>query len=424
MNPFLHGNPVTTHNFLGRQDELNRIKGRVITRQSTAIVSEPRTGKTSVLLYLSAPENQTQLYNDTAEQLLFSYLDALTFGVQINQADFWILVLAPLYTLHIEPNPESKLASLYQKCLEGGFSNSILGVLLDHLQTQNLHVVLLVDEFDAMLSYSNLCGSEFFGGLRSLASLKPAFTLVIASRQSVDTLNKNLLNAGSPYLNIFHEYHLLPFTDDEVEILLNRANGRFSPDDKSFIKHAAGNHPYLLQAVAAELWDCYEDDNTTNPDQRRHRAGQALYNVVARTLGNTWAAWSPHQRMALTLVALQQSPQLLGKRLFNHKALLTIMPDLTKELEYLETHGYIKNTATTSTPQWRILPAAFHWWLADELLRTVRNEADFAQWLRAQEFDGLLTKKEQQLLMGAGKSLLDTFKGGLPDLIKSWVTSD
>ena len=86
-NPFFHGNPVAADQFLDRRRELRRIVGRILNQgQSTAIVGEPRTGKTSILEYLVAPETQAELYGVDAERLLFAYLDAQTLGGQFSQA--------------------------------------------------------------------------------------------------------------------------------------------------------------------------------------------------------------------------------------------------------------------------------------------------------------------------------------------------
>ena len=427
MNPFYHGNPVSSAHFLGRKKELRRASQRICSSQSIAIVGEPRTGKTSVLIYLAAAENITHLYDDeTGGQRFFSFLDALSFDDRINQTQFWILAIAPIFSAVIQISPESQLAGLYSSCLDNGFNNHSLGLLLDQLAAQNYHLVLLIDEFDMLLNLPQLCRSEFLGSLRSLASIKPTLSLVIASRQSISTLNnrtQQLNNTGSPYFNFFEECALTPFSDEEVVLLLNRANGRFNQKDIDFIIHAASSHPYLLQAIAAELWAIYEDGDEHNADARRHRAGEALYDVAARTLGNTWAAWSPQMRMAITVVALAQTPQLLEKRLFNNKVLLRDLRDLGPELRALEKQGYVKKYQTSQdNDNWRILPAAFQWWLADELVRTVRSEKGFTQWIQAQEWGGLLTKTGERQLIHAGKSLADSLKGSIPDLIKFFIS--
>jgi hypothetical protein len=96
-NPFFYGNPVPPDQLIDRRKEIRRIVGRIVNQgQSTAIVGEPRVGKTSLLLYLAAPEKRRELYGEEGENLLFSYLDAQTFGIKFNQSQFWEQALRPL----------------------------------------------------------------------------------------------------------------------------------------------------------------------------------------------------------------------------------------------------------------------------------------------------------------------------------------
>ena len=63
--------------FLDRRREVRRLVGRIVNRgQSSAIVGEPRVGKTSLLEYLAAPKLRAEQYDADREQLLFTYLDA------------------------------------------------------------------------------------------------------------------------------------------------------------------------------------------------------------------------------------------------------------------------------------------------------------------------------------------------------------
>ena len=46
----MHGNPVPPPHFIGRNKELRRIINRLLQQgQSSAIIGEPRSGKTSLL---------------------------------------------------------------------------------------------------------------------------------------------------------------------------------------------------------------------------------------------------------------------------------------------------------------------------------------------------------------------------------------
>lgn len=86
-NPFFYGNHVRPEQFIDRRRELRRIVGRVLNQgQSTAVVGEPCSGKTSLLEYLKAPETRENLYGAHSERLLFSYLDSQMLGGEFIQA--------------------------------------------------------------------------------------------------------------------------------------------------------------------------------------------------------------------------------------------------------------------------------------------------------------------------------------------------
>ena len=92
LNPFYCGNPVPTDLFKNRRRDIRRSVSRIANYgQSTAIVGEPRIGKTSLLKFLADPENRTILYDAKGERLVFSYIDAQTLGTQLDCAQFWEL---------------------------------------------------------------------------------------------------------------------------------------------------------------------------------------------------------------------------------------------------------------------------------------------------------------------------------------------
>ena len=64
-------------------------------------------------------------------------------------------------------------------------------------------------------------------------------------------------------------------------------------------------------------------------------------------------------------------------------------------------------------------PAAFLWWLADELVRTVRRETPFEEWLRAQEWEGLLTRGEKQQLDKGVRAIVGLLKDGVATFIEA-----
>ena len=251
-NPFFNGNPVPSAQFINRRRELNRITSRITHHgQSTAIVGEPRSGKTSLLDYLAAPETRTKLYSTHDEWLLFTYLNAQTFGGQFSQAQFWEYTLRPLQEEVIDPSPDTPLAQAYQTCQENDFGAFVLERLLSQMKQAGWRLVLMLDEFDALLYHPVLNSAEFFGGLRSLASRSQgALALIIASRQSLTGLNKatqQLSRTGSPYFNFLDEITLGPWPNKAVDELLGWS--QYRPDTESLSRMRA-----QVTQVKASLW--------------------------------------------------------------------------------------------------------------------------------------------------------------------------
>jgi hypothetical protein len=444
-NPFFYGNPVPPDQFIDRRRELRRITNRIVNQgQSTAVVGEPRSGKTSLLDYLAAPEAR-KLYSASEKRLIFSYLDAQTLGGEFSQAQFWEHVLSPLQERAIASDPDSPLAQAYQVCQENDFGCFVLERLLAQMELTVWRLVLMLDEFDVLLHHPILNNAEFFedgyksahragglhhpilnnaeffGGLRGLASRsRGALALVIASRRPLTSLNEDtqqFSRTGSPYFNFLAELTLGPWPDRDVAELLRRAGDRFTRDDRRFIAEVAGGHPYLLQVVAYELWEAYEEGER-DPNQRRQQAGQKLYDEAARILADTWRLWSPTTCKAFTAVALAHIPRLLKQRQFYVERLIRDLRDLGPELWSLKKQGFVaENEAIPGG--WRVRPQAFLWWLADELVRTVRDEPSFEEWLRAQEWEGLLTRGEKQQLVKGVRAVTGLLKDGVTTLIEA-----
>ena len=172
--PFHSGNPVSAVDFLDRRQAVRRIVGRLLRGESTAVVGEPRMGKTSLLLYLAAPETRADLYGELSERLLFSFPGHPNPGQPVHPG--------PVLASGIDTGqgavggfrPNSPLSRQYQVCQDNGFGNFTLEILFKRLSDQNRQLVLLLDEFDLLLNHPILNSAEFYGGLRTLASRSTA----------------------------------------------------------------------------------------------------------------------------------------------------------------------------------------------------------------------------------------------------------
>lgn len=423
-HPFYYGNPVSPVNFLDRRQPLRRVVGRLMSDgQSTAVIGEPRIGKTSLLYYLAASETRKDLYGDRADHLSFSYLDVQMLGTQFSPVQFWIQALKPIKEQFVDLAPGSLLAQQYRLCDDNGFGNFTLEMLFRLLNEKNWRLVLLLDEFDLLLHHPILNSAEFFGGLRSLTSRSGgALALVVSSRLPLLTLSmqtKKLNPTGSPYFNIFSETILGSFPEKDVTGLLNRASNRFTIWDKRAIRVVAGGHPFLLQTAAAAMWDAWEDGITETSARRRYM-GQHLYREQKLHFADTWQVWSPDMRKAFTTVALAHTAHLLPQREFLTNAFIEGQRDFGPELDDLEVAGLVTPDERMGGG-WRVVPQAMLWWLADELVRAIRMDTPLEDWLRAQELDNLLSHKEREQFGQVVRGAVQVLQQGATTLIEAFA---
>ncbi len=422
-NPFFYGNPVDSANFFNRRGPLRRVVGRLVGGgQSTAIVGEPRTGKTSLLHYLDGPkEIKADLYGERARHILFSYLDTQALGGQFTAAQFWEQALSPLEP--IPSGPDSSLARQHHLCRENEFGLFTLETLFRLLKLEGRRLVLLLDEFDTLLHHPVLNKAEFFGGLRSVASRSDgALALVIGSRLPLTALNAQMWEiypTGSPFVNFFAEITLGPFPARDVTALLNQAGDRFKLEDRRAIRAVAGGHPFLLQAAAAAMWDAW-DEGLDDAVRRRRYVGQRLYREQELHFADTWRVWSPAMRQAFITVALAHTAHLLPQREFLTEAFIAGLRDFGPELDDLAMAGLLAQDERVRGG-WRVVPQAMLWWLADELVRAVRTDTPFENWLRAQELDNLLTRKEREQLGEVVRGTVQVLQQGATTLIETFA---
>jgi hypothetical protein len=387
-NPFIYSTPVTPEQLIGREQELFNIAGRISTGQSSAIMGSPRSGKTSMLEYLRAPETQATLYNDETEQLIFSYLDISTWGARKDKTQFWDYALKPLQDYLSPDTTPPSLLKAYQICQENQFGTYVLEKLLAQMKLANWRLVLMVDGFDVLLHHPILNDVEFFGGLRTLASRFSALALVVTTNIRVSQLEKETQHysrAASPYFNFLEEIVLGPLPDAEIDKLLVQEGTHFSDDDLRFIKEIAGGHPYLLQIAASVLWYLYESGEKDSV-KRQQRAGQEFYNKVEDTLKNIWQLSLQNTQetfISIVLAHIKDQPHILLTSTIDINELQKAGIDIEKriaeinakpsEINELQKYGFIvKNECVLGG--WQIYPQIFLAFVIKNKLYGVRDK--------------------------------------------------
>jgi hypothetical protein len=311
---------------------------------------------------------------------------------KFDLAAFWGHILQPLAG-HL---PAGELRQTYETARQGGFGAFDLKRLFAALDTLSWRIVVMLDEFDALLNHPVLNSAEFYGSLRSLSSRHASLTLIIATRRSLNQLNlqtQEINPHSSPYFNIFTELQLGPLPKRDVALLLDKAQNRFDDRDRYFVLSASGRHPYLLQLAADILFEV----------DLEGRAGVERYRLAAEELraqseghfADAWRSYSSAERIVIMSIALVQMSAEAGESQFELSRFIHNVDDYSPELRGLEKAGTILSTVRSNHA---IGQQALLWWLADEIKRAVRDETTYESWLEAQEFEGLLTQAEKKTL--------------------------
>ncbi|MGQ9613181.1 AAA-like domain-containing protein [Chloroflexus sp.] len=410
MNPFIFGNPVRGKTFVGRQRAQRQVLTALNQGSSVLITGEPRMGKTSLLLHIqdhfAAGATETPGW--------VRYLDAHTlYGWSVPQ--FWQAALEPVQGL-------KEVRQAFLRAERERFGTFVLESLFHQLHQAGQRLILLIDEFDVVLDEPGLNQTEFYGGLRSLASRFDSLSLVVAARQSLDALNQRTQEysrSGSPYFNFMKEITIGPFTHAEIDTLFEDANVPFTRQESEYLARLSGGHPYLLQ-VAAHFWHEFSSEYP-DLEQRCEQAVNETFAQVETILRDTWRLWTPHQQMAFTLAALEAIPRLIPDREFDVNCLLTDLPNLAPEQRQLIQRGFLREDARYRcgvTPVGEMMT----WFLAEELIRLLRpTDPSIAEWLRAQQWDGYLKPGEREAFKKALLAFKPLLENGLNAFVKATV---
>ncbi|MCP4357881.1 MAG: hypothetical protein GY796_07695 [Chloroflexi bacterium] len=296
----------------------------------------------------------------------------------------------------LQERPQNQLTAdksvrgMYATAVANNFGTFVLEQLFNQLHAEGRRLALLLDDFDEFLNNTKLHTAEFYGGLRTLASRSPGFVVVIAARREVESLNQltQAINPhGSPYFNVFTERRLGSLTKKAVNQLLERAGERFDRTDHEFVMEISGQHPYLAQVAASELWEV-DEDGLENTARYREAVTQFYRHVNG---WGTWVVMTPKERIVLTAVGLLQVPIILTEPPASHDHLADNLADYTTELDRLQRRGLVKRQKDDA---WHITQIGFLWWLVDEKWGRVGDEASLNTWFQEEALDGVFNLGE------------------------------
>lgn len=209
LNPFTYGNPISDPSrFVGRQREVEQIFMRLRNPEfeSSSLVGERRSGKTSLLNFIAHPDT-VRAYGLDSATYLFVYLDLEMITSTSTPTRLYQYMLRRIAS-------KVQDEGLKKEIRDGAQHESIdtydLAELLDSMEDQGLHIVLLIDEFENVGGNENF-GPDFYYALRSLA-IHHDLALITSTRVDLVEISHSDAVRSSPFFNIFATISLRPFS--------------------------------------------------------------------------------------------------------------------------------------------------------------------------------------------------------------------
>ncbi len=409
-NPFTPGIPARDNNFINRQDELNLILEHTRKGISSAIVGNPHIGKTSVLSRLVEPDVIGQvLPDDTQYTLIESDFHLL---MSLTPDTFWqdlfksVGELSPL----VEP--------LLQPFLAQDQIGSIqLNQVFRKLARQHHRVILLLDEFDALLGLPAFNTPDFLGTLRTIAHKSGGLVLITASRESITEMNEHLDRThtdlyGSSLLNYLQTISLGGLPQGEVTRWLGQY---FDPSEVEGIKNLSGQHPYLLQIVGELAFEAKirgKIDSSRLYSQFVDRAEDQFRDI--------WDGLNPKAQIALVIFTLDYlSGQISSGEKFSLRQAEKQLAWYTAEVKDMAKRGTLE---ISTKGQYKIGSLAFLFWIVENKIVGTRGDEPrdaFEEWLAGKQYKlGKLVTQEQITLL---QDVCKKIPPGLIELAKKAV---
>ena len=375
QNPFVYGRPVPPELFVGRSDVVSQVLSRARTGQSTAIVGEPRFGKTSTLRFVGGTGVRSgDIPNSNCRCHLVS-MDAHLLGHDSGEGDFWNYFCCSCKGIL----PSDLLGEIETACQ--GTSGFERERFFRRLGEGKVRVVLLIDEFDSLLYHPGLANGNLFCTLRTLCTSTQGLGLVTSGHMNLTAMDRrgeDLRQGGSPLFNYLVEQRLSPLSPDDVETLLGNAlRGSaisFSADERSYVQRMSGGLPYLVQLVAAQLFEMHARGSPTSGSLSGN-----LLNVGNSYCEEIWRHLPIAEQRVLALLVLGKKRGSLGKSRFDVKEYHNLNP-FEKELRILAEIGVVAKLEVFDESQWCIGSELFSEWLA-LALRNRDQVSEIQEWL-------------------------------------------
>lgn len=264
-------NPFTQPAFWGRRNELQILRGRLLSAapQSVPIIGEPFIGKTTLVEYIASNWSKTFIPQKGECSFTFVYLDCSPYvslaekmgeyAAALFWQDLYVALCKSLNARGEQPPFTVPTIGLEPNALVD-IAVDINWHIKDSLQAQQHPVIFVLDNFEGVARLP-LHNSEW---LRALTKYNCAY--LVTSRYLLYLLyqyHPQSWATPSPLWNLFSDpiyLGLMPEqeVDDyllEAEELARRSGSRWRQGDRAFIREIAGRHPEFIRIACSQLFE-------------------------------------------------------------------------------------------------------------------------------------------------------------------------
>ncbi|MGH8564078.1 MAG: AAA family ATPase [Gammaproteobacteria bacterium] len=234
-SPFTNRTTITApEDFVGREEELAAILGRLRTLQSSSIVGERRIGKSS-LLYQLAQTGREKL-GDASYR--FCYLDLQDARYHTANGFF----RTTLSKLEVAPDAISETNTRNRNLL--AFTDA-----LESFAQSGQRLVLCLDEFEMSFKHPDEFDEDSLDHLRAQLNQRH-FAFVTATQKPLQALCFEG-KLTSPFYNVFTVTELGEFSEEEAQQFIRTHQDRvgFGDAELDFIWQHLDRHPLRLQIL-------------------------------------------------------------------------------------------------------------------------------------------------------------------------------
>ncbi len=306
VNPFTYGNPISdSKRFVGRRREVKQVYMRLRNAEfeSSSIVGERRSGKTSLLNYI-AHSDTVQAYGLDPESYLFVYLDLEMINATSTPTRLYQHMLRRIASRVENEDLKKEIRDVSQY---ESIDTYDLAEALDSMEDRDLSVVLLIDEFENLGNNANF-GPDFYYGLRSLA-IHHDLALVTSTRVDLVEISHSEEVRSSPFFNIFATINLQPFSRDDIAEMLDTyladSGISFPEPEMDQLLALSGRVPFFAQMALHFLFEAH--DQVEDESRRVYYVEQRVKEAAAPHLENYWQNSSENERTVLALLAILEN---------------------------------------------------------------------------------------------------------------------